>query len=86
MKTEPYSKEQLVLDVENFKNSGQWNNQIGDCLPLAVAKLNAFESILRIFSSSLDTPVIDIKHSQDSNPDIQKLLCVAHISVRGKEH
>ena len=47
--------------VETLRDSGKWNTKIADCLPLSTAQ--KFNCKLRIYSSSLSTPVIDAEAS-----------------------
>ncbi|XP_053409216.1 uncharacterized protein LOC128559962 [Mercenaria mercenaria] len=74
------SKEAFLIDINLLKTNGQWNLDIADIVPLAVA--NITESTVRIYSSSVSTPVIEIKPEQVTNKDI----CLAYLAVRGQEH
>lgn len=46
------------LEVNKMSETGNWKSPIGDCLPLAIA--NMMERPVRIFSSSVSTPVQQI--------------------------
>ena len=75
--------EELRKQVETLRGSGQWNAKIADCLPLATAE--KFNCILRIYSSSLSTPVIDVKPGcSGGNPD--KLINIAYLAIKNQEH
>ena len=63
-----------------MKTRGQWNLDIADIVPLATA--NFYGSVVRIYSSSISTPVIDIKPEQTT----EKVINLAYIAVRGQEH
>ena len=75
--------EELRKQVETLRGSGQWNAKIADCLPLATAE--NFNCILRIYSSFLSTPVIDVKSGcSGGNPD--KLINIAYLAIKNQEH
>lgn len=70
----------FVDELEKMKVPGEWNNDIADIVPLAVANLYGYT--LRIYSSSLSKPVMEIKPDQDS----KKVINIAYTAIRGKEH
>ncbi|KAH3889978.1 hypothetical protein DPMN_014045 [Dreissena polymorpha] len=53
---------------------------IADIVPLATA--NYYGSVVRIYSSSISKPVIDIKPEQTT----EKVINLAYIAFRGQEH
>jgi len=78
-------KMEYLLEVDNIRNSGTWNTNLADCMPLAVA--NITKRPIRIYSSNTQTPVIDVA------PDLQEEPCtnnapifLACTAVRGQEH
>jgi len=73
-------KDEFCKEVEKLKRNGEWNIDIADILPLAVA--NYLGCNVRIYSSALSTPVINIK------PDIpsDRIISIAYTAVRGYEH
>ena len=48
----------FTQQVEIFRLSGQWKQGLGDCLPLSVA--NLLQRPIKIFTSKISCPVIDI--------------------------
>ena len=75
--------DELRKQVETLRESSQWNAKIADCLPLATVK--KFNCILRIYSSSLSTPVIDVKPGcYGANPD--KQINIAYLAIKKEEH
>lgn len=74
------SKDTFLRDIDLLKTNGKWNMEIADIVPLAVA--NIMESTIRIYSSSVTTPVIEIKPEQTT----EKVVCLAYLAVRGHEH
>lgn len=57
---------------------------IADCLPLAVA--NYYKCIVRIYSSALSTPVLDIKQSEYPLDAISTTINLGYVAIRGKEY
>ena len=74
----------FLNEVNNLRQSGQWNTYLADCLPLAIA--DKFDSIVRVYSSSLSTPIINIKPSTWTENKSYKMIEVAHIAIRQEEH
>lgn len=70
----------FFAELENLFQSGVWNTNMADILPMAVADF--YRSVIRIYTSAIATPVINIK------PDIEteKITNIAYITVRGEEH
>lgn len=54
----------ILKEVDMLKADGAWNLDIADIVPLAVA--NYYASTVRIYSSSISTPVIDVKADSKS--------------------
>lgn len=79
-KDDENTKEAFLSDINLLKTSGQWNLDIADIIPLAVA--NITESCIRIYSSSVSTSVIEIKPEKTTS----KVICLAYLAVRGHEH
>ena len=76
---------ELVKDIHNLRQSGIWNNDIADCIPLAVA--NMFKCRIQIFSSSTLSPVYEVCPSlNESATKEMPLIPLAYLAVPGEEH
>ena len=74
-----------VKDIHNLRQSGIWNNDIADCIPLAVA--NMFKCRIQIFSSSTLSPVYEVCPSlNESATKEMPLIPLAYLAVPGEEH
>jgi len=84
--TEPTdSKQNYLREVETVRESGTWNMDLADCMPLALS--NIMRRPVRIYTSKMQNPVIDVE------PDLVEQSCVnnPHIliactAICGKEH
>lgn len=70
----------FLKEVDMLKVDGAWNLDIADIVPLAVA--NYYASTVRIYSSSISTPLIDVKADQITD----EVINLAYISIREQEH
>ena len=68
--------------VDELKNDGKWNTDLGDCLPLAVS--NHLHRSIRIYSSKLSNQVYDIV--PDISSEGEETLVLSLFAVRGTEH
>lgn len=75
-----FRKEEFCHEVEKLKKSGEWNTNIADIRPFAVA--NYLGCIIRIYSSAVSTPVVDIKPETPSD----RIISIAYTAIRGWEH
>ena len=64
---------------------GQWDNILGDCLPLALA--NLYHCPVRIYSSKITTPVYDIQPNLNVVETAPaNVINLAYLAMRGSEH
>ena len=76
--------ETLDAEVALLRKPGVWNLNVCDSLPLVVA--NMLDRPIRIFSSNIDCPVIDVvpkEKGSDANGD---MLYYVHYAIKGNEH
>lgn len=76
----PANVQPFLDKIEVLKSSGTWNMDIADVIPMALS--NKFTCNIRIYSSSISAPVIDIKPDQPA----ENLVNLAYLSVQGHEH
>ena len=79
---EAYQTEQFLNEVKQLQESGEWNINLADCFPLAVADM--LKRNLRIYSSAVTTPVYEL--SPRNMTDSSACFCLAYLAIRGEEH
>jgi hypothetical protein len=70
-------------EVSLLRTAGTWTNELADALPLALA--NSLSITVRIYSSSVNQPVITIVPSLVEQVD-NELLTLAYLRARNCEH
>ena len=73
-------------EVSLLRNQGVWNMSVCDCLPLAVA--NLYDRAIRIYSSSKENPVLDIRPTEEDHGKriSEDMIYYAHYAIKGVEH
>ena len=72
----------LLTQIERLKKRGQWNSDLGDLVPFAIA--NFLQRIILIFSSEETSPITPISPTLT---EVQgKDLAIARLAVPGFEH
>ena len=74
--------EHFLQELRQLQESGDWNINLADCFPMAVADM--LNSTVRIYSSTVATPVYELKPRHMAGPSA--CFSLAYLAIRGEEH